>query len=493
MKLRKLTAFLLCIFVMLSSVVVFAEETPAEEKPILENGEIAKLLTEQSANLIISRYKDPVTREELYEKTLMAIMESHPELIEEVYKAMFNDLDEHTTYYTTEEYNYFTDSMSGEFSGIGVVVSEIPQGLLVSSTTAESPAAQAGIRQGDIIISADGVDLAGMPLEKARTFIIGEIGTTVKIGVKRGEEILEFTVTRQPVIVEPGSYQIIDGTVGYIELQSFDHSSPILVDKALDEFDKQGITNIIFDVRYNLGGSVDAFSQICQRMIPKGPIIHFQYQDEKDLTTLYSQCKNPKYSVIVLANEYSASASEAFCGVVQDSGIGFVVGDVTYGKGTMQTLTNFRIGGGVKMTVAEYLTRNKRHIDKVGIQPDYTVYDSIVKMKNSDLVDFDFDTVMKLGDKGPTVLALNQRLWAMGYGVGIPSDEFTQETHSAVVHFQVTKGMEANGICDTKTQIEIQNVMQLQEFSDNKIFKTALEIFKSGNFKKYLTNKNKKK
>lgn len=477
-----------------SSVIVFAEETPAvENKPILENGEIAKLLTEQSANLIISRYKDPVTREELYEKTLMAIMENHPELIEEVYKAMFDDLDEHTTYYTTEEYDYFTDSMSGEFSGIGVVVSEIPNGLLVSSTTAESPAAQAGIRQGDIIISADGVALAGIPLEKARTFIIGEIGTTVKIGIKRGEEILEFTVTRQPVIVAPGSYQIIDGKVGYIELQSFDGSAPLLVNNALDEFDKQGITNIIFDLRYNLGGNVDVFSQICQRIIPKGPIIHFQYQNEKDLKTLYSQCKKPKYSVIVLANEYSASASEAFCGAVQDSGIGFVVGDTTYGKGTMQTLTNFRIGGGVKMTVAEYLTRNKRHIDKIGIKPDYTVYDSIIKMKNSDFNDFDFDTVMKLGDKGPTVLALNQRLWAMGYSVGIPTDEFTQETHSAVVHFQATKNLVSNGICDTKTQIEIQNVMQLQEFSDNKIFKTALEIFKSGNFKKYLNNKNKKK
>ncbi len=484
MKSKRLISLLLCIIISFSSLCVFAQEE--EKKPLLTNGYLAKLLTEQSANFIISGYKDPVTREELYEKTLMAIMDKHPELIEEVYMAMFNDLDEHTTYYTEEEYDYFTENMSGEVSGIGVVVSEIPEGLFVSSTTAESPAAQAGVRQGDIIIKADGVDIVGMSLDKARSYIIGEIGTTVKIGVLREGEYLEFEIVRQPVVIEPGTYQIIDGSVGYIELQSFDGSAPLLVNNALDEFDRHGIKNIIFDVRYNLGGAVEALNQICQRLIPRGPIIHFQYQDKNDVSTIYSKCANAKYSIIVLANEYSASASEAFCGAVQDSGVGFVVGDTTYGKGTMQTVTNFRIGGGVKMTVAEYLTRNKRHIDKVGIKPDVLVYDDIIRMKNSDFNDFDFDTVMKLGDTGPTVLALNQRLWALGYEVGIPTDVFSEATQSAVIHIQKTQGLTSDGICDTNTQIAIQNVMQKHEFSDNKSFKTALEIFKNGTFKKYV-------
>ncbi len=487
LKLNKLLSGLLCILIAFSALGVCAQEV--QKEPILKDGEAAKILIEQSANLIMMQYKDEKSRAELYEKTLMKIMESHPELIEDAYRAMFSDLDPHTTYYTEEEYDYFTESMSGEFSGIGVIISMLPEGLLVSSTTAESPAAQAGLRQGDIIVSANGTSIVGMTLEKAKTYIVGETGTTVTIGVVRGTDKLEFTITRQPVVVEPGSYQIVDGNIGYIELQSFDASAPILVNNALDAFDAKGIKNIIFDLRYNSGGSVDALVDICQRIIPKGPVIHFQYQNKEKLVTLYSECKNPKYSLIVLANEHSASASEAFCGAVQDSGIGIVVGTTTYGKGTMQSLTNFRIGGGIKMTVAEYLTRDKRHIDGIGIKPDYRQKDKIIRMKNSDLSDFDFETVMQKGDKGTTVLALNERLWALGYDVGIPSDEFTEDTYSSLYHFQSSQGIEPTGICDINTQIAIQNVMQTHEFSDNKSFKTALSIFKTGTFKKYLTKK----
>lgn len=481
---KKIISLILCLAITLSAVVVIADETA--DTPILDNGEAAKKLVEQSATLITSQYKDEVSREELYEKTLMAIMESHPELIEEAYNAMFSSLDDHTCYYTEEEYKYFTDSMSGEFSGIGVVISELPEGLLVTSTTAESPAAQAGVKIGDIIVAADGTSIAGMPLEKARTFIVGEIGSLVTIRVLREGEYLDFAITRQPVVVEPGFYEIIDGSIGYIALDSFDESSPILVNHALDHFDNAKITNIIIDLRYNPGGSVQALVEICQRLIPKGPIIHFEFQDKENVETLYSQCQNPKYSIIALTNEYSASASEAFCGAIQDSGVGIVVGDVTYGKGTMQNLFDFRIGGGVKMTLAEYLTRDKRRINQVGITPDYTEYDKVTTMKYAGFEDFDFETKMKIGDKGSVVLALNQRLSALGYDVGIPKDEFTQDTHNAVYHFQRVNDLYPYGVCDITTQLAIQNQMQTHEFSDNRCLKTALEIFRTGTFKKYV-------
>ncbi len=465
----------------------------ADGAPILSDGEAAKILVEQSANLIISQYKDEKLREELYEKTLMKLMEEHPELIEDAYRAMFSELDEHTTYYTTEEYNYFTESMDGEISGIGVVVTMLPEGLLVTETTAESPAAQAGVKQGDIIVTVDGQSIVGMSLEMARSFVIGPIGSPVRIGVLRDGGITEFTITRQPVVIEPGSYQILDGKVGYIELQTFDASAPVLVNNALDAFDKEGITNIIFDLRYNPGGSVEALVDICQRIIPKGPVIHFEFQNEEENITLYSECTNPKYSLIVLVNEYSASASEAFAGAVQDSGIGFVMGETTYGKGTMQNLINFRIGGGVKMTVAEYLTRDKRHIDGEGIKPDYYETDKMIRMKGAGLNDFDFNTDIKIGDKNTFALALNERLWALGYDVGIPTDEFTEKTKRAVITFQGLNNMEPTGICDWQTQVNIENAMQKHEFSNNKCFKSALHIFKSGTFNLYMKEIKKKK
>ncbi len=489
MNFKRAISLVICVFFLFSSMGVLAEETvdaQAEKTPVLTDGEMAKILVEQSANLIISRYKYDVTREELYEKTLMKLMESHPELIEDAFEGMFSDLDKHTVYYTEEEFNYFLDSMAGEFCGIGVTISVIPQGILVNATTKESSAGQAGIQQGDIIISADGVNLVGMSIEQARTYIIGDIDTTVTVGIMRNGEYLEFTVVRRPVVVEPGSYDVIDGTIGYIELQSFDESAPILVNNALDYFDSLGITDIIFDLRYNSGGSVNALVQLSQRIIPKGPIIHFEYKNELQNSTLYSYCPNPKYSLIVLANDYSASASEAFCGAVQDSGIGIVVGSTTYGKGTMQNLTNFKVGGGVKMTEAEYLTRNKRHIDDVGIKPDYRAEDKIIRMKKAGFNDFDFETKLKLGDEGPLVLALNQRLDAMGYDVGIPDDKFTEDTYNAVYSFQSLKQLYPYGVCDITTQVAIQTEMQTLEFSDNNSLKTAIEIFKSGTLSNYI-------
>lgn len=499
LKTKKLISLLISILLTLSVATAAADEAVVPEaltqdeqtaesadEPILTDGEAAKVLVTQSANLILLKYKYDVTREELYEDTLMKLIEAHPELIEEAYEAMFSGLDEHSQYYTEEEYKYFIENMSGEFAGIGVVITMLPEGLLITSVTAGSSGAEAGLKQGDIITTADGISLVGMSLEQARSYIVGEIGTTVKVGAVRGGEYWSFTVTRKPVVVEPGRYQIVEGNIGYIELESFDGSAPELVSHALDEFDRHGITNIIFDLRYNPGGSVNAFSEICQRIIPEGPTIHFEYKKESQNFALYSQCADPKYKLIVLANEYSASAAEAFCGAVQDSGVGIVVGTNTYGKGTMQNLTNFRIGGGVKLTEAEYLTRNERHIDGVGIKPDYYSEDKIIRMNRSDFSDFDFETKMQLGDKGETVLALNQRLWAMGYDVGIPTDEFTEKTYYAVYQFQGTNGLYPYGVCDISTQLAIQNIMQTLDFPDNKPFKEAVEIFKSGSLEKYL-------
>lgn len=486
MKKSRIIALVLCVFLAISFIGVSADTTEVAKEALTTNGESAKKLIEQSANLILLKYKFDITREQLYENTLMALLENHPELLEEAYEAIFSGLDEHSEYYTEEEFKHFLENMSGEFAGIGVIISQIPDGLLVSGITDNSSADQAGIRKGDIITTVDGVAISGMPLEEARSYVIGKEGTYVKIGVKRNGQYIEYTVVRKKVVVEPGSYEIIDANIGYIVLDSFDASAPILVENALNEFDRHGIKKIIFDLRYNPGGSVDAFSKICQRLIPKGPTIHFEFKNKSQDFAMYSSCSSPKYSLIVLANEYSASAAEAFCGAVQDSGVGIVVGTKTYGKGTMQNLTSFRIGGGIKLTEAEYLTRNKRHINGIGIEPNYYEDDSIIRMRKAGFNDLDFSTELKLGDESELVLALNQRLDAMGYDVGVPSKKFTEKTDDAVRRFQAENEMEMTGICDVVTQLKIETIMQTLEFSDNQIFKTALDLFRKGTYKKYI-------
>lgn len=481
MKFKKITSAILAL-ILSASTVAFAES-----EPMAEDGEMAKTLVTQAANFILQRYKFDVTRDELYTDTLMKLLENHPELTEEAFEAMYSGLDDHSAYYTQEEYDYFVDDMSGEFSGIGVVITTLEEGLLVTDVQADSSAMECGIKEGDIIVSADGTDIRGMALEQARSYIIGEVGTGVTVGVMRNGEYLEFYAVRKPVIVEPGTFQIIDGNIGYILLDTFDGSAPTLVNHALDVFDTQGITDIIFDVRSNPGGSVASLVEICQRLIPEGPVIHFEYKNPLKNSTLYSECKNAKYRIIVLADENSASASEAFCGAVQDSGVGIVVGTTTYGKGTMQNITDFKIGGGVKLTTAEYLTRNKRHINGIGITPDEYAADSFTSLKNSGFADLDFDTTMSLGDKGETVLALNQRLWAMGFDIGIPTDIYSEKTQLAVYNFQRVMELYPYGVCDVTTQLEIENALQEAEIPDNKPFKIALEIFKTDTIDEYKT------
>lgn len=465
------------------------QNTEAYDYTLTDDGEMAQTLVRQAASYILQRYKFDVSREELYTDTLMKLLKEHPKLTEEAFKAMYSGLDEHSAYYTQEEYDYFLDSMSGQFYGIGVTISALNSGLLVTNVNRSSSAYDVGIKANDLIVSADGTDIIGMPLEKARTYIIGEAGTFVTVGIMRDGEYLEFYTERRPVTVEPGSYQIIDESIGYIYLQEFDGGAEELINHALDAFDMRGIKNIIFDVRSNPGGSVNVYKNICQRIIPEGPVIHFEYKNPLKSVTLYSECENPKYSLIVLANENSASAAEAFCGAVQDSGIGIVVGTKTYGKGTMQNLTSFKVGGGVKLTEAEYLTRGKRHINGVGIIPDHKVTDSYTTLKKSGFNDLDFETVMQLGDKGDTVLALNQRLWALGYNVGeIPTDEYTENTYFAVLNFQNAVGLYPYGDCDITTQLKLENELQEAEIFDNASFNAAVEIFKEGTIDDYKTD-----
>ena len=495
MKFKKFTAVVLIIAIAFTCPLFSMADDAATANEgygysITDDGEMAQTLVRQAANYILQKYKFDVTREELYTDTLMKLLNDHPELTEEAFKAMYSGLDEHSTYYTQEEYDYFLDSMSGQFFGIGVTITAINSGLLVTKVNRGSSAYDAGIKTNDLIVSANGTSIVGMPLEKARTYIVGEAGTFVTVGVIRDGEYMEFYTERRPVTIEPGSYQIVDGSVGYIYLQEFDGGAEELITHALDSFDAAGITDIIFDLRSNPGGSVNVFRNICQRIIPEGPVIHFEYKNPLKNVTLYSECKNPKYSLIVLANENSASAAEAFCGAVQDSGVGIVVGTKTYGKGTMQNLTDFKAGGGVKLTEAEYLTRAKRHINGIGITPDYLVNDSYTTLKKSGFNDLDFETVMQLGDKGETVLALNQRLWALGYDVGeVPTDEYTEKTYFAVLNFQNAVELYPYGVCDISTQLKLENELQEAEIFDNASFKTALEIFKTNTINDYKTDR----
>ncbi len=451
-------------------------------------GEEAVSYIDQAIALIISRYRFDVETEELYKAALKKIITDNPELLDEAFKGMFDSLDDYSVYYTEEELNSFLNDMSGEICGIGVLVTADDAGLIISNVYDNSPAKDAGLLQGDIITHASGVYLGGMDIDLAKQYIIGEEFTPVTITVLRGAESFDKTIVRRKVTIDSGFYQIVeDGTIGYIQLSEFSGNAAEFVKKALSEFDNAGITNIIFDLRSNPGGGLYELVDVCSLFIPSGPAIHLEYKNPLRSTTLYAENKDgtPKYNLAVLINEYSASASEAFSGAVQDTGVGIVVGQKSFGKGTMQNLTQFKIGGGIKLTEAVYLTPNGRGVNKVGITPDVVAPDKLSEYSKADIEPMAYERVLKIGDTGKDVLAIEERLRLLGYTVGVPDEVFDEKTYLATLNFQRIADLYPYGVMDYTTQAKLDSSLNGADVKSDTSYKKAVEIFKSGNWEEY--------
>lgn len=482
----RLTA-LISAFAMLFSFAQFAyaDDTASENAM---SGEEAVGYVESAAALALLRYKFETSKADLYLGALERIIMENPELLNTALKGMFDSLDDYSVYYTQEELEGFLEHLEGEFCGIGVLVTTGDAGLIISKVYDDTPALEGGLAQGDIITHVGDVYLGGMDINIAQQYILGEEYTPVKLTILRGDKSFEKTLIRRKVIIESGFYQSIeDDSIGYIRLDDFNDSAYEFIQKALKDFDQKGIKDIIFDIRSNPGGELNELVDVCSLFIPSGPAIHLEYKNPLQFVTLYAENKDetPKYNLAVLIDKNSASASEAFSAAIQDTGVGIVIGETSFGKGTMQNITPFKIGGGVKLTEAEYLSPNMRKVNGVGVTPDVKAPDTIKKYENSNLTRMSYDRVLKLGDEGEDVLAIEERLSIFGLSVGVPDEVFDYQTYLAVISFQKATELYPYGVMDFTTQAKIDSMLMGQEIRGNDSFKKAVEIFKEGNWEDY--------
>ncbi len=463
---------------------VFAQEA-AEE---FTTDTFENYVADSAAEAIEQLYKFGMAKEDIYRNALRQVLAEHPELLDSALKGMFGNLDANSEYYTKEEFDALLEYLNNEFSGIGVQVMAVEEGLRVVSVVPDSPAAAAGMRSEDIIIVIDGVELAGMTLDEAKQYILGEPGTQLAVGYLRGGEYLESLLTREMIVEESGFYQIIeDGTIGYIMLYSFDGHSAEFVDRALAEFDQNGVTKVIMDLRNNPGGTISEFVKICERFIPAGPVIHLEYNDETQNEVYYSHLEQTKYELAVLINENSASAAEAFTGAVQDTRAGVVIGVQSYGKGTKQMVSRIISGGGIRLTDAEYLTTNKRHINGVGITPDVVVENPVVPYDRKYFEPLTHDRVLSVGDTGKDVLCFEQRLHTLGVLEQLPDETYDQDTFDAVKLFQELTGLFPYGVLDLTTQMRIESVISSGNIPLDKQLEKAVELLSTGTGGQYMT------
>ena len=285
--------------------------------------------------------------------------------------------DPYTVYYTAEEYNELMESMEGTFSGIGVLVQkdEATGYLRVVRPYTNAPAYAAGIREEDLIIKADGEDLADMDIDLAVTKIRGEEGTSVELEVYRSktQETLQMTVVRQRIAVETVTHRMLDNGIGYISMDSFDGVTYKQYMEAFNDLKDQGMQALIVDIRGNGGGLLDSVTEILCDMLPEGVITYTETKDGKrDFIYSTEDCALD-VPMAVLVNGYSASASEIFTGALQDYGAAVIVGTQTFGKGIVQSVISLPDGSGVKFTTSRYYTPNGVCIHGVGITPDIVV------------------------------------------------------------------------------------------------------------------------
>ncbi len=288
-------------------------------------------------------------------------------------KAMVASLnDPYSVYYTPEEFQSFQQNSSGEYFGVGmgIGIDEVTGLAVVSYFMDGSAAKEAGIKEGDLIISINGEDVTKNTLQEIRVKCIGDDGTPITIGVKRGEEVLEFTMNRRSVEMDMAAYKMLDGGIGYMQIKQFSGNCEAVYNKGLDYFIEQGAKGIIFDLRNNPGGYLNTVVAMLDRLLPEGTIVYTEDKNgSRDTKTSDASCM--KIPMVLLVNENTASASEIFAGAIQDYDWGEVVGTRTYGKGVVQIVIPIEsTGGGIKITSSQYFTPKGRSIDGNGIYPD---------------------------------------------------------------------------------------------------------------------------
>lgn len=368
--------------------------------------------------------------------------------------------DGYSEYYTPERFQSFYTDISGEFYGIGVTITLSGDHVVVASVFPDSPAEKSGIKPYDTIVSIDGTDIKGMSVNDVAALIKREKGARVMVGVIRNGEAMIIDCFCDEVSQNPISYQILeDGKIGYIYLSTFSLNLDEFMTPILKEFEEKGITDIILDIRNNGGGELNAAIDLAKHFVPEGTIAKLKYKDpnnNEDLIVENGMKKSP-YNMVLLVNENSASASELFAGAVKDRDAGTIIGTNTYGKGSMQTVYRLATGSGVKYTIAEFHSPNDTRIHTVGVQPHFVVENSTKQITEEDFEPLVFNGTDEI--LGQTVLAVEQRLDALGYFSQEPDEVFDDETKEAVKQFQMVRSLDITGELDMYTLVAINDII----------------------------------
>ena len=356
---------------------------------------LALLLT---ANLMVGArlYKQDAyanAREQAYDKIALFTMvtqqvqqhyvdptkTSYEDLIYGALHGMLESLDKHSQFLDPDMYADMKEDTSGQFGGLGVVISVKDDVLTVVAPMEDTPGYRAGLLPGDKIIEIEGESTEGLSLQEAVKQLRGLPDTSVTIKILRPEtqDIKEVTIVRADIeVASVKDARVLEDGIGYIRITQFNEPTADDLQAALEELQEEGVQALVLDLRNNPGGLLSSAQEVVQKFLPRGEmIVYTQGRDDRQKSVLRARGRERFLDIhlAILVNGGSASASEIVAGALQDHRRAILVGEKTFGKGSVQSVIGLDDGSAIRLTTAKYYTPSKRVIHEHGITPTHLV------------------------------------------------------------------------------------------------------------------------
>ncbi len=323
------------------------------------------------------------------------------EVMDAAINGVLQSLDPYSAYMTPESFDNMQTETSGEFGGLGIEVSMEAGVVKVISPIDNSPAYEAGVKAGDYIVKINDIQVQGKTLSEAVDLMRGPVGTDIEITVRRRGErkALVFNITRKIIQVASVKSEIIDKKTGYLRLTSFNENSSDQIKERIKEFkkDKQ-IENYILDLRNNPGGLLSQAIKISDFFLNNGEIVSTKSKRKYENRKWFAKKGDliDGQTLVVLINYGSASASEIVAGALRDHKRAILIGETTYGKGSVQSIIPLRNSGAIRLTVSKYYLPSGKSISRVGVEPDIEVAESSDEFRINTDTDNQLDYALKL-------------------------------------------------------------------------------------------------
>lgn len=301
----------------------------------------------------------------------------HEKLLDGLKTGLINAVgDPYTQYFNPEDAKLFNEELSGSFSGIGAELgTDANNNIVIVAPLAGYPAELAGLKPKDIVSAIDDEASSGISVDRAVRKIRGEVGTQVKLTILRGSQpAFDIVITRAQITIPSVSYSV-EGAIGYLKISQFTNDTLKLTQAATSDFKTKDVKAIILDLRSDPGGYLSGAVDISSLWLDKGQVVVVQKRGNQTLATEYAKggASLKGLPTVVLINSGSASASEITAGALRDNGLATIVGEKSFGKGSVQQVATLPNGGELKVTIARWFTPLGKNIDKQGITPDIEV------------------------------------------------------------------------------------------------------------------------